>query len=682
MVDSSLRSLARVMGLALDWLDITGQSHQVSADSLKEILRAMGIEAGTPRKAAAALKAHLATKASPALLTCQRGSFVPLLAGTRRQQVEILLEGEDKCRQLDILTTPLGRGFRAPRRLGYHCVYIGQQEYPLAVAPRRALTIPEMTKGKRSWGLSAQVYSLRHALDDGVGDYSALAELSTSAARAGAAALAISPLHAQFSADRSRFSPYSPSNRLWLNILHIDVSAAEQLLFSTIPPAPHKKTPPNGRGDYVDWPKVHDRKLVELRRLFAAAQRSGLIQGIGPLGSAYIAFKQHGGQSLYQHALFEAIHSDQFRQSSRRWSWQSWSPGLRNPESKDCAKFAASHMAEIDFHIFLQWLAEQQLAAAANACRRSEMSIGLIADIAIGVDYNGSEVWSRSEDMLPGLSIGAPPDDFNNLGQNWGITTFSPMGLATHGYRAFIALLRQSMRHAGGVRLDHVLGLSRLWVIPPGAAAVDGVYLTYPLQDLLRLAALESHRAASFILGEDLGTVPAGFRDTLQEAGIHTMQVLWFQRDTQGGFIPARDWSVQSVGMTTTHDLPTVAGWWRGTDLGWRRRLGLLTDTDVRRQRRQDKAALLKLIPEVDASTATVAEVVNATTNLLGKTACDLVLLPLEDALGIEQQPNLPGTIDQHPNWRRRLNRPVRTILQTKVVASRLRSLAKQRPNK
>jgi 4-alpha-glucanotransferase len=316
------------------------------------------------------------------------------------------------------------------------------------------------------------------------------------------------------------------------------------------------------------------------------------------------------------------------------------------------------------------------------------MSIGLISDIAVGSDSGGSQAWAHRPEMLDGLSIGSPPDDFNARGQNWGVTSFSPHGLHQSAYRPFIDLLRSSLQYAGGIRLDHILGLARLWVVPNGNEATNGVYLRYPLADLLRLTALESHRAQAFILGEDLGTVPPGFREKLRDAGIAGMQVLWFER-TSDGFARPEDWSPQAVGMTTTHDLPTVAGWWRGSDIGWREKTAMMADDmDVKRLRRErhhERQQLWQSFQQAgdkktsQPTTASTSEVVDSAIGFLGKTACDLVLLPLEDVIGLVDQPNLPGTIDEHPNWRRRLPLTTLDIFQDRAVKQRLRTLKRRR---
>jgi 4-alpha-glucanotransferase len=308
------------------------------------------------------------------------------------------------------------------------------------------------------------------------------------------------------------------------------------------------------------------------------------------------------------------------------------------------------------------------------------MRIGLIGDLAIGVDRTGSQVGATPQDFLHGLSIGAPPDAFNPQGQDWGLTTFAPHALIATGFAPFIATLRATMRCCGGLRIDHAMGLRRLWLVPRDGSPADGAYLSYPFDDLLRLLALESHRNGAIVIGEDLGTVPPEFRQRSRDAGIAGMDVLWFQRDGQR-FLPPGKWRLDAVAMTTTHDLPTVAGWWQGADLEMRRTLGR-AGTGEAAQRQADRAALWRTItaagiaPSPTPPVDQIAPVVDAAIEFVASTPAPLALVPIEDVLGSVEQPNLPGTIDEHPNWRRRLAAPAHELLQQPAARRRLDSLS------
>jgi 4-alpha-glucanotransferase len=310
------------------------------------------------------------------------------------------------------------------------------------------------------------------------------------------------------------------------------------------------------------------------------------------------------------------------------------------------------------------------------------MSIGLIADLAVGADGGGSQAWSRQDELLASLTVGAPPDILNRTGQGWGISAFSPEGLVRNGFRAFIEMLRANFAHAGGLRIDHIMGLQRLWVIPNGALPRDGAYLYYPVDDLLRLLTLESHRHQAIVLGEDLGTVPDGLREKLIARSILGMRVLLFEQDN-AHFKPILDWPDNALATTSTHDLPTLNGWWHGRDIDWNARLGMTdasSEIEWRQHREREREGLRRVLSQDPQNfreeSHETDQVLDASVRFLGHTRAPLVLLPLEDALGIEQQANLPGTIDAHPNWSRRLPGDSEALLDDPDAARRLELLA------
>jgi 4-alpha-glucanotransferase len=406
----------------------------------------------------------------------------------------------------------------------------------------------------------------------------------------------------------------------------------------------------------------------------------------GALGADFARYRAEGGTLLHEHACFEALLATRMPQRE----WRSWPADLRDPLGAALACFADSQADEILFHEFLQWISDRSVAATQAAARQAGMRIGLIGDVAVGMDPAGSHAWSRQSDVLLGLTIGAPPDLLNPRGQDWGLTGFSPRALETTGFAPFLATLRAAMRHVGGIRVDHAMGLARLWLIPEGSSPADGAYLNYPVTDLLRLLALESVRHNVVVIGEDLGTIPEGFHDMLEQSGIHGMRVLWFERDQQTGFVPPRGWGSTDVAMTSTHDLPTVAGWWKGADIEIRQqhgRLGEGVDPEtVRSEREHDRPRLWNAflrehvgegpLPDPDDTD----RVVDAAVRFIAKTEVPLSLIPLEDLLGQVEQPNLPGTITEHPNWRRRLPVSAEAVLQSEAVARRIDYVAAERP--
>jgi 4-alpha-glucanotransferase len=557
------------------------------------------------------------------------------------------------------------------------------------VAPSRCFTIedawmhlhPDATSAPPLWGVAAQVYGLRRNGDGGVGDYTALATLAAESARRNSHAVAISPMHAMFSAEPHKFSPYSPSSRLFLNIAHIDPASVfgAQAAKAAIEAA--------GVADelaalealsLIDWPRVVKAKLAVLRALFegfGSAEHASLHKD-------FAHFVKRGGRALEDHARFEALQAEQLK-TSGEGHWRNWPDELRDPRSEAVAAFGAAHKHEVDFFLFAQWLAAKGLSHAQHVAREAGMAIGLIADLAVGCDSAGSHAWSYRDEMLTGVSVGAPPDLFNQKGQSWGLTTFSPRAMRTQGFSAFIDMLRAAFTLAGGIRIDHILGLRRLWLVPDGESAKDGAYLRYPLDDLLRLIALESWRHKAIVIGEDLGTVPPSFRARCRDAGIAGMDVLWFQRERER-FLAPNEWRADAVGMTTTHDLPTVAGWWRGADLELRRGIGTVEESEIA-QRPAERMALWQAFTDADVATGTpppaddTDPVVDAATEFVAQAPGPLAIVPLEDIMGAVEQPNLPGTTDQHPNWRRRFHLPVDEMLRHPAAEKRLGLLKARR---
>jgi 4-alpha-glucanotransferase len=393
---------------------------------------------------------------------------------------------------------------------------------------------------------------------------------------------------------RGGISPYSPTSRQFLNPLYLPARGEDD----------GEKT--------IDWRAVEKQRLRGLHKEFARFDAD----------PAFDRFVKQGGARLKAHARFMAEKPDDVR-----------------------------------FQFYLQWRADAALARVQAAARADGMAIGLMTDIAVGVDPNGSDAHVMPQEMLRGLTIGAPPDVLAQAGQNWGLTSFSPSGLIASGYEGFLQTLRAAMRHAGGIRLDHAMSLMRLWVIPEGGTARDGAYLHYPFDALLGLLCLESQRHRALVIAEDMGTVTPAFRRRLEQAGLLGMDVLWFVQN-RAGFVPPGRWSAHRAALTTTHDLPTMAGWWTGRDLDWRERLGG-KNPGARRKRENDRRALWRALRKSGAPAAfpaNAAPFIDGALAALATAPSPLKLVALEDFIGEREQPNIPGTIDEHPNWRRRLS--------------------------
>jgi 4-alpha-glucanotransferase len=657
MSDDGLAALADAAGLARTWRDAFGQGHDVSPDTMVAILDRLGLPAASAaqiRESRDNLQTQRAATTS-SLITADAGAAVTI-PGLGDQTLRLVLEDGQP---LDI--TPSGGTFIAPDVIGYHRLELGDRGITLAVAPPRCVTIADLVGSQKLWGLAVQLYSLRRHGDGGIGDFTTLGDFARQAAAQGAATLAISPLHAQFSADVSRFSPYAPSSRVMLNVLHVDAGGRRDPLLED--------------ADLIDWPVASTRKLARLRELYD--KRSPATD------HAFAAFRDAHGGLLHDHAVFEALHGHFYGADPAKWHWRNWGDAYRTPDQPAVQAFARDHADTVNFHAYLQFLADQGLADAQRAAREAGMPIGLISDLAVGTDDGGSHGWTRQDETLLGLSIGAPPDLLSTAGQDWGLTAFSPLGLHRNGFRGFIEMLRTALRHAGGVRIDHVMGLARLWVMPSGASAADGAYLHFPMEDLFRLVALESHRHRAIVLGEDLGTVPHGFNERLARAGIMGLRVLWFERDHQQNFTAPVHWTKSAVAMTSTHDLPTVAGWWEGRDLDWRADLHLMRDeAQERGDRDRDRGLLWQAFRHSGAAAYATPpardeghHVAGSAAVHIGRAACDLALLPIEDALARREQPNLPGTTTEHPNWRRRMPGLATNLLDDDAARERLAAL-------
>ncbi|CAH1654008.1 MULTISPECIES: 4-alpha-glucanotransferase [unclassified Chelatococcus] len=691
-----LRSLAIAAGIAVDWTDAFGRRRTVKADTLSHLLSSLGLAAQTSAEIAASHNdLQQASRAAPTLVTGVAGKALRLPSSLKRADAdampfEIVLENGALLQ---------GRGSVIPAidLPGYHKLRCADREVTLAMAPRRCITVEDLAGAGRRWGVAAQLYGLRRDItattpvgNGGIGDFRDLADLAVAVADARGEAVSIGPVHALFTADPGRNSPYAPSSRLFLNPLHADPAAIAD--FARIEKAIDQADvrmalARHNESRLIDWPMAARAKLALLRAL-KSAMAADLAPG-GTLAEDFAACLARGGQALRDHAVFETLHAACLKNDPGAHHWRQWPAEFHDPRSEAVAAFAAAQAEEVSFHQFLQWLSDKSLAQAQARARDAGLGIGIIYDLAIGTDGGGSYAWAHRDDVMAGVSVGAPPDLFNQLGQDWGLTALSPRTLAARDFAPFLDTLRASMRHAGGLRIDHILGFARLWLVPDGAAPGEGAYLSYPLATMLRLVALESWRHQAIVIGEDLGTVPPGLREALQDIGLLGMRVLWFEREG-GAFKEAPAWPRTAAAMTTTHDLPTVAGWWAGRDIDWREKLSLFghgsSAANERAAREDDRTALWSAFTRQGIVTddepppvAQSAQVVDAAIDFVADTPADLALIPLEDVVGVTEQPNLPGTVAEHPNWRRRLPTATQDLAKQPAAARRLRSLSRRR---
>jgi 4-alpha-glucanotransferase len=491
---------------------------------------------------------------------------------------------------------------------------------------------------RRLWALAVQLYGVRSRRNWGHGDFTDLAGLLALAAELGAAGVALNPLHALFDDRAEAASPYSPNSRLFLNPLYIDIEAIPEFpgLGAT---GLQREVDGLRQRELVDHADVASAKTRALRLAYEGFRRADVARR-----RTFECFRSERGPALARFACFEFLR----RRFDKPW-WE-WPEQWRNPSDAALALLRERDGDAIAFFEFVQWIADQQLQACRQRARDLALPIGLYLDVAVGVQPDGFDAWSDQNSVMSGLGVGAPPDLYNTAGQNWGLAAFNPVALESQQFEPFRAMLQASMRNAGAVRLDHVLGLNRLYLIPGGMRPDQGVYVRFPFEALLAVSAQESVRHRCILIGEDLGTVPEDFRDTLSGWGIWSYQVMLFERAADGSFLAPGSYRENALVTFSTHDLATFAGWTRGHDLAVKRALKMDPgETDEQRE-----AAQLELRRALSAHGATTLDF-PAVARFLAQTPARLLVIAVEDALGIRDQANIPATIDEHPNWRRRL---------------------------
>jgi 4-alpha-glucanotransferase len=651
--------LARRLGITREYESAWGDRRRISEETLSALVASLGYEPGTSE---ASLEAQAWSRWLEPVYVVEGQSTEgidarPPASGALRWSVE-LEDGSIREGALEVtaLTASSRRGEQVQVRLplpvhelplGYHRLTVREARSgetataSLVVVPTRAFTPGAWEEHPGHWAITAQLYSLKTERNWGIGDFTDLAELIRQASRHGASAVGLNPLHALFLDDPAKRSPYSPSSRSFLHPIYLDVTAVPELeeakaVQALIASAELQEKLKRAReSSLVDYPLVWECKERVLRALFAVF----LARHFGPQGAstergrAFERFRDAAGPSLRALARFE--------------------------------ERGASEEEPL-FGEYLQWESDRQLALAAESARRSGMSIGLYRDIAVGVNPGGADARSDPAVLARGASVGAPPDIFNPKGQDWGLVPFNPHAVRERAYAPFIEVVRANMRHAGAVRIDHVLGLKRLWWIPSGSGPADGGYVQYPIDDLIGIIALESHRHRCFVVGEDLGTVPAGFREEMARRAILSYRLLIFEREgktADGEFREPAQYPPLAAAAVSTHDLATFHGLWTGEDLKVRRALSLYPSddsaaADVERRKGLRKALVAALSAHgglAPAETEDLEALSAAAHRFLARSRAKFLLVQLEDLLGQREQMNLPGTVDEHPNWRRKL---------------------------
>jgi 4-alpha-glucanotransferase len=557
---------------------------------------------------------------------------------------------------------------------GYHTISIGRGSVErdpgdtavLIVAPESCWLPSAFDRGAKLWGVSAQLYLLRSARQWGIGDYTDLARLVEMLKPLGANVVGVNPLHAMFLELPEQASPYSPANRLLLNILNIDVTAIPELAqceaAQSLIESPSFQLALQSCQDarLVQYSGVLALKLKVLRLVFADAQSPR----DSPRGQAFADFRRSGGDVLEPGCLFQALQEHFAKRTPALTDWHDWPQEYRDANSQAVARFAQEHPDEVLFFEWLQFIADGQLAAVAQTAK--PMAVGLYRDLAVGAAPAGAETWFNPRVSVDCAQVGAPPDIHNPAGQDWGLPPFNPLALKEEGYRSFIDLVRANMRHAGGLRIDHVMALKQLYWIPKGGTPAQGAYVRYPMEDLIGILALESHRNSCLVVGEDLGTVPEGFRERMIRANILSYRVLLFER-TQEGFVPPEAYPAAAVAVAGSHDLPTQHAWWEARDIALKESLGLYPSAQelqqAREGRRSDHLELLTALrgeglldsDDLDAIEDTdIDSLIRAAHAYLARSNAFLVIPQLDDLTDEVAPVNVPATDTEHANWRRR----------------------------
>jgi 4-alpha-glucanotransferase len=510
------------------------------------------------------------------------------------------------------------------------------EEVPFIVAPPKAFG----GEFDRSWLLAVQLYGVRSSRNWGIGDFTDLEGLIGLAADLGAGGVGLNPLHALFDDRPADCSPYSPNSRLFLNPLYIDIEKLPG--FSPNAFADGSDAIARLReSNIVDYAAVAELKWKALRLAFAAFKAGRKTER----RAAFARFRAERGTLLSHFACFEVL------RHKFKVPWWEWPEEWQLPDDSRCAKLRAGPgAAEIEFIEFVQWAADQQLQSCKDLAARLGMKVGLYLDVAVGVQSDGFDAWNEQAAISRHLAVGAPPDILNTAGQNWGLAGFNAAGLEAQSFQPFRDMLRASMRHAGAIRLDHVLGLKRLYLVPHGFSARDGVYAQMPFDALLAVTAQESVAHRCVVIGEDLGTVPEGFREQMAEWGIWSYLVMMFERDHRGMFRGIDHYAANALVTFNTHDLSTYAGWRSFGDLALKRSLGIDPGESD-----DDRWHALGMLSDALRHHGIDNHDLYAMVKFLSRTKSRLLAISLEDLLGVADQPNIPGTVNEHPNWRQRL---------------------------
>ncbi|HEV7800177.1 MAG TPA: 4-alpha-glucanotransferase, partial [Burkholderiales bacterium] len=584
-------------------------------------------------------------------------------------------------------------------RYALHGPHVSVEDWvSFIVGPESCYLPPALHAGARVWGPVLQLYSVRSERNWGMGDYTDLRSVVEQWGHRGAGVVGANPLHALYPHNPAHASPYSPSSRLFFNVLYIDVEAVADAresaeVLAAMGTAGFQSALQAARSsELVDYPAVAALKFPLLELAYRHFRDHHLAYE-AERGRAFRRFQSEGGERLRQHALFEALQEHFHRHDQSIWGWPVWPEAYRSPDAAEVKQFAQANVERVEYYEYLQWQAALQIQRAGARAEDLGYGVGVYQDLAISIDRGGAESWANQDVYAVGASVGAPPDEVNLKGQNWGLPPLRPERLKCARYAPFIATLRATMRYSAALRIDHVMGLYRLYWIPPEASAAEGGYVCYPFHDLLAILALESHRNRCMVIGEDLGTVPDEVRVGLSRGRVMSYRLLFFERTPEGDYKEPAEYPADALVAVSTHDLGTLAGFWEGRDLEIRQALDLFPSEALRQRyvlnRVQERTRLIialeraKLLPEGavnPVSSPMTPELALAVHEYLAITPSRLLVVQPEDMLGVREQANMPGTVLEHPNWRRKLPLTLEEIERDERFIRMTEALARIRP--
>lgn len=715
---TTLEQLSEQYGIGHAYHDYRGELKVFSTETRLALLAAMGVDPAANAVGPGAATAHRAgmadglprvlvvTQGEPVILNLPRARLAGgVLSWTLEAEggatdvgtinTGALLQSADHGRDADLAAWTLPQD-RVPG-IGYHrlSIRIGERAVgtvSLIVTPPQCYEPESLRNAGRVWGITLQLYTLRSTGNWGIGDFGDLMDLIELAAPLGCGLIGLNPLHALFPAEPEHISPYSPSSRQFLNPLYISLPripeantcASFQQFLSDEREGELGRLRAAANVDYrgvatlkLHWLRILHREFRE-RHLAAETERA----------LSFRRFVAAGGEALSLHAVFDALHFHLKQRDAGVGGWPSWPAAYRDPRSADVARFVAAHEVDIEFHLYAQWMASEQLAAAQALAIQKGMALGLYGDVAVGVSAGGSETWSNPRLYVTHAAIGAPPDPLALKGQDWGIPPQSPAELREQGFEPFVAMLRLNMRNVGALRLDHVMALFRQWWVPRGFIATDGAYVHYPLAELMDLLCLESHRNRCVVIGEDLGTVPDAVRDAMQRHSVAHYKVLLFEKNPDGSFKTPSAYERRALAAVATHDLPPFRGWWEGADIEIADRLDLYPDAAARArvadERNADRRHLMSALVGAglwywqphEPVPAYSHALMRATHLYLALSNAALAVVQLEDLAGMTDPVNVPGTYLEYPNWQRKMSRSADSILAREEVREMLGALS------